>query len=100
MSNFNQKQLITAKENLAKAKMSLTPELKLQIAQMKMKYLKEQIWMLECIDEPAQKELRDEWDSRVLQQIRDFQYEIVREIQDLQKEIQELTQTVEEGDPE
>jgi hypothetical protein len=36
----------------------------------------------------------------VYKQISDFQYELVCEIQELQKEIQELTETVAEGDPE
>jgi hypothetical protein len=93
------KEVITAKENLAKAKMSQTPELKLQIAQMKMKYLKEQIWMLHCIEEAEQRD-KNEGETFVYKQISDFQYELVCEIQELQKEIQELTETVAEGDPE
>ena len=65
---------------------------------MKMKYLKEQMWMLRRIEEEEQRD-RNEGETHVSKQISDFQYETLREIQELQKEIQELTEAVAEGDP-
>jgi hypothetical protein len=79
--------------------MSQTPELKLQIAQIKMEQLKNEFRMLQLLKRAELKD-KNEGETFVYKQICDLENDNGESMLEVLLEIQELTQTVAEGDPE